>query len=160
MPRKARIDTPGALHDIIGGIERRKIFKDDINRVNFLDRLGKVLLETGRNIYTWKETDKSQNKKPFLLLVGQRIGVNNGGSVPKAKYLAAGGQYERPLKNGNFCSSSRKTKISTTGIYRIFRGLKFEPDAEIGHKVPFCKGLYECSAWKANSIRKWIFTDG
>jgi len=47
----------------------------------------------------------------------------------------------RPLKNGNFCSSSRKAKISTTGIYRIFRGLKFEPDAEIGEKVPFCKGL-------------------
>jgi len=23
----------------------------------------------------------------------------------------------RPLKNGNFCSSSRKAKISTTGIY-------------------------------------------
>jgi len=38
----------------------------------------------------------------------------------------------RPLKNGNFCSSSRKAKISTTGIYRIFRGLKFEHDAEIG----------------------------
>ena len=43
----------------------------------------------------------------------------------------------RPLKNGNLCSSSRKAKISTTGIYGIFRGLKFEPDAEIGHKVPF-----------------------
>jgi len=39
---------------------------------------------------------------------------------------------ERPLKNGNFCSSSRKAKILTTGIYGIFRGLKFEPDAEIG----------------------------
>jgi len=47
----------------------------------------------------------------------------------------------RPLKNGNFCSSLRKAKISTTGIYRIFRGLKFEPDAEIGQKVPFFKGL-------------------
>jgi hypothetical protein len=47
----------------------------------------------------------------------------------------------RPLKNGNFCSSSRKAKISTTGIYRIFRGLKFEPDEEIGQKVPFYKGL-------------------
>ena len=47
----------------------------------------------------------------------------------------------RPLKNGNFCLSSKKAKISTTGIYRIFRGLKFEPDAEIGQKVPFCKGL-------------------
>ena len=47
----------------------------------------------------------------------------------------------RPLKNGNFYSSSRKVKISTTGIYLIFRELEFEPDAEIGQKVPFCKGL-------------------
>ena len=47
----------------------------------------------------------------------------------------------RPLKNGNLCSSSRKAKISTTGIYEIFRGLKFKPDEEIGHKVPFFKGL-------------------
>ena len=51
------------------------------------------------------------------------------------KFIAI--SYERPLKNGNFCSSSRKVKIPTTGIYRIFRGLKFEPDAEIGHNVPF-----------------------
>jgi len=47
----------------------------------------------------------------------------------------------RPLENGNLFSNSRKAKISITGIYRIFRGLKFEPDAEIGHKVPFCRGL-------------------
>ncbi|MDX2439428.1 MAG: hypothetical protein QNK40_02665 [Desulfobacterales bacterium] len=47
---------------------------------------------------------------------------------------------KRPLKNGNLCLSSKKAKISTTGIYGIFRGLKFEPAAEIGHKVPFCKG--------------------
>ena len=31
--------------------------------------------------------------------------------------------------------------MSTTGIYRIFRGLKFEPDAEIGQKGAFFKGL-------------------
>ncbi len=47
----------------------------------------------------------------------------------------------RPLKNGNLCSSSRKAKILTGGIHVVFRGLKFEPDAEIGHKVPFCKGF-------------------
>ena len=35
----------------------------------------------------------------------------------------------------------KEGKISTAGIHRIFGGLKFEPDAEIGHKVPFCKGL-------------------
>ncbi|MHC4457580.1 MAG: hypothetical protein ACYS0I_10910 [Planctomycetota bacterium] len=44
MPRKARIDAPGALHHIIvRGIERRKIFKDDTDRINLLDRLAKVL---------------------------------------------------------------------------------------------------------------------
>ena len=37
-----------------------------------------------------------------------------------------------PLKNVQFCSISRKGKILTTGIHLVFRGLKFEPDAEIG----------------------------
>jgi hypothetical protein len=50
-------------------------------------------------------------------------------------------QRVRPLKNVQFCSSSRKAKILTGGIYLIFRGLKFEPDAEIGQKGAFCKGL-------------------
>jgi hypothetical protein len=37
MPRKARLDAPGALHHVIvRGIERRKIFLDDIDRDNFL----------------------------------------------------------------------------------------------------------------------------
>jgi putative transposase len=54
MPRKARIDAPGALHHIIvRGIERRKIFEDDTDRVNFLDRLGTVLSETGTKCFAW-----------------------------------------------------------------------------------------------------------
>jgi putative transposase len=41
MPRKARIDAPGAFHHIIcRGIERRKIFYDDTDRNNFLN--GKI----------------------------------------------------------------------------------------------------------------------
>jgi hypothetical protein len=39
MPRLARLDAPG-------GIERRKIFRDNRDRENFLERLGKLLLET------------------------------------------------------------------------------------------------------------------
>jgi hypothetical protein len=46
-----------------------------------------------------------------------------------------------PLQNVQFCSSSRKARILTTGIYWIFRGLKFETDAEIGQKGTLCKGL-------------------
>ncbi|MBW2617089.1 MAG: transposase, partial [Deltaproteobacteria bacterium] len=54
MPRKARIDALGALHHIIvRGIERRKIFKDDTDRNNFLDRLGKVLSETNTKCFAW-----------------------------------------------------------------------------------------------------------
>ena len=54
MPRKARIDVPGALHHIIvRGIARRRIFEDDTDRVNFLDRLGKVLSETATKCFAW-----------------------------------------------------------------------------------------------------------
>ena len=54
MPRKARIDAPGALHHIIvRGIERRKIFYDDEDRDNFLERLGVVLTETGTPCFAW-----------------------------------------------------------------------------------------------------------
>jgi REP element-mobilizing transposase RayT len=54
MPRKARIDAPGALHHIIvRGIERRKIFYDDGDRDNFLERFGTVLTDTGTPCYAW-----------------------------------------------------------------------------------------------------------
>lgn len=54
MPRKARIDAPGALHHIIfRGIERRKIFRDNKDRNNFLDRLGGILTATGTPCFAW-----------------------------------------------------------------------------------------------------------
>ena len=54
MPRKSRIDAYGALHHVIvRGNERRKIFRDDEDRDQFLDRLGTVLKETGTSCYAW-----------------------------------------------------------------------------------------------------------
>ena len=54
MPRKARIDAPGALHHIIvRGIERRKIFFDDSDRDNFIERLGNIVSETGTPCFAW-----------------------------------------------------------------------------------------------------------
>ena len=48
MPRQGRIDAPGALHHIIvGGIERKKIFRDDEDRNDFLENIGAILKETG-----------------------------------------------------------------------------------------------------------------
>jgi putative transposase len=54
MPRQARIDAPGALHHIIiRGIEKRSIFRDDQDRDNFLERLGRILSETSTPCYAW-----------------------------------------------------------------------------------------------------------
>jgi putative transposase len=54
MPRQARIDTAGALHHIIvRGIERHKIFDDDIDRYDFLKRLGQILEQTHTACYAW-----------------------------------------------------------------------------------------------------------
>ena len=54
MPRKARIDTPGALHHIIvRGIERRRIFYDDLDRENFIERFGIVLTESDTPCFAW-----------------------------------------------------------------------------------------------------------
>ena len=44
MPRKARIDAPGALHHIIArGIDRRSIFEDDTDCKDFLNRVATIL---------------------------------------------------------------------------------------------------------------------
>lgn len=47
MPRKARIDAPGAVHHVIvRGIERRKIFWDDTDRNHFIERLSALIDES------------------------------------------------------------------------------------------------------------------
>jgi REP element-mobilizing transposase RayT len=54
MPRRTRIDAPGALHHVIvRGIERRVIFRDDRDRDDFLKRLSRLLSETETSCYAW-----------------------------------------------------------------------------------------------------------
>jgi hypothetical protein len=54
MPRLARLDAPGVFHHVmIRGIERRKIFRNNKDREDFLNRLGKLLPETRTTCYGW-----------------------------------------------------------------------------------------------------------
>jgi REP element-mobilizing transposase RayT/lambda repressor-like predicted transcriptional regulator len=54
MPRKSRIDAPGALHHIIArGIDRGKIFQDPSDKRNFLNRLAEILKGTETRCYAW-----------------------------------------------------------------------------------------------------------
>ena len=68
MPRIARLDTPGLLHHVmIRGIERRKIFNDDKDRENFIERLSILLPETRTQCYAWSFLS---NHAHFLLRSG------------------------------------------------------------------------------------------
>ena len=54
MPRKARIDAPGALHHVIGrGINRQEIFSDKADYKDFLERLGEILSESNTSCFAW-----------------------------------------------------------------------------------------------------------
>lgn len=54
MPRQARLDASGTLHHvIIRGIEKKPIVQDDVDRADFVDRMGKLALETKSPIYAW-----------------------------------------------------------------------------------------------------------
>ena len=69
MPRQSRIDAPGAVHHIIcRGIERRKIFLDDLDRNMFITRLGQVLLKTETRCFGWALL---QNHFHLLLQTGR-----------------------------------------------------------------------------------------
>ena len=74
MPRLARLDAPGVLHHIIiRGIERRKIFRDDKDRDNLLDRLSDLLPATNTACYGWAFLS---NHAHFLFRAGN-ISISN-----------------------------------------------------------------------------------
>ena len=76
MPRKARIDAPGALHHIMArGIEGRPIFQNDYDRKDFIDRLAHLLEETDTKCSAWALIPNH-----FHLLL-------KTGSVPVAKVM-------------------------------------------------------------------------
>jgi putative transposase len=54
MPRQARLDTPGALHHVMGrGIERNNIFRSAADRKDFLERLASLTEDNGMAVYAW-----------------------------------------------------------------------------------------------------------
>ena len=54
MPRQARLDAPGTLHHVIvRGIEKKAIVRDDSDRADFVDQMGRVALESKTPVYAW-----------------------------------------------------------------------------------------------------------
>ena len=54
MPRLASLDAPGVIHHVmIRGIERRKIFRNNKDRNDMMDRLTDLLPATNTTCYAW-----------------------------------------------------------------------------------------------------------
>jgi REP element-mobilizing transposase RayT len=69
MPRIARLDAPGVLHHVmIRGIEGKKIFRNNKDRKDFIERLAKLCPEMGINCYAWAFMS---NHAHFLFRTGQ-----------------------------------------------------------------------------------------
>jgi hypothetical protein len=85
MPRKSRIDAAGAIHHVmVRGIERGAVFRDDTDRNNFLERLGKILQDTKTICYAWSVREV---KVPMSSL-GGKLGI----SIPAVSDSVARGQ--------------------------------------------------------------------
>ena len=52
MQRKARIDAV-FHHIMVRGIERRKIFRNEEDRINFIERLGEIVSESETKCFAW-----------------------------------------------------------------------------------------------------------
>jgi REP-associated tyrosine transposase len=88
MPRTARLDAPGVIHHVmIRGIERRKIFLNDKDREDFIERLSKLCPEMGIVCYAWafmpnhahflfRTGEEPLSKLMRRLLTGYVIGFN------------------------------------------------------------------------------------
>ena len=54
MPRQPRLDAPGVVHHVmLRGIERRRIFEDDADRQDFVDRLVRLIPEEEFTCFAW-----------------------------------------------------------------------------------------------------------
>ena len=54
MPRQARLDAPGVLHHVmVRGVDRCNIFRDDVDRADFVARVGRLVEAGAWTVYAW-----------------------------------------------------------------------------------------------------------
>jgi hypothetical protein len=78
MLHRSRIDALGALRHIIArGLNRHRIFKDDADRDNLLDRLGNILSETQTACLAWAKLKISLLTVSLIIKRGEQLAHRN-----------------------------------------------------------------------------------
>ncbi|MCP4751805.1 MAG: transposase [Proteobacteria bacterium] len=155
MPRKSRIDAPGAVHHIMArGIEKAKIFKDTIDRENFLQRLGKIIESTKTSCYAWallpnhfhlllKTGDVPISTVMRKLLTGYAVSFNK-------RYKRSGHLFQNRYKSILCQEQSYLLELIRYIHLNPLRAKLMESYSELG-SYPYCGH----SAIKGQVERKW-----
>jgi len=70
MPRQPRLDAPNILHHVmVRGLERRVIFRDDVDRTDFVARVADLAEQGAWTVYAWALLP---NHAHLLVRTGQR----------------------------------------------------------------------------------------
>ena len=82
MLHRSIIDALGALHHIIArGLNRHRIFKDDADGNNLLDRLGNILSEIQTASFAWAKLKISQPAVSQAARRGEQLAHRNRYSI-------------------------------------------------------------------------------
>jgi REP element-mobilizing transposase RayT len=131
MPRGPRLDAPGTLHHvIIRGIEQGSIVRDDIDRREFLKRMGTLATVSGTSIYAFA---LMTNHLHILLKSGP-----NGLSTYMRRLLSSYAQYfnRRHKRVGHLFQNRYKSIICEEDAY-------FDKLVAYIHLNPIRAGLVE-----------------
>jgi putative transposase len=129
MPCKSRIDAPGALQHVIArGINRQRIFRDDPDKRNFLDRLSALLKDSGIKCYAWAVLENH-----FLLLL-------RSGAVPISTLM------RRPLTGYAVCYNLRHERSGHLfqNRYKSINRLKIKNDKSANNDNFACRANPVC----------------
>ena len=119
MPRLARLDAPGVLHHImIRGIERRKIFLNQKDYEDFIERLARLLPEMKTACYAWVLIP---NHAHFLFCTGK---------VPLARLM-------RRLLTGYAVSFNRRHKRHGHLFQNRYKSIICQEDAYLRELVRY-----------------------
>ena len=146
MPRKSRIDYPGALnHVMVRGIERRNIFSDTKDKQFFTKRLGTVLTDTGTNCFAFALMDNH-----FHLLL--QTGVTSISSVMQSLLTGYAVTYnDRHGRTGKLYQNRFKSILCDKEEYllQLIRYIHLNPI-----RVGLVKNLSELdrSPWTGHSV--------
>ena len=159
MPRVARLDTPGLLHHVmIRGIERRRIFNDDEDRENLIERLSMLLPKTKTQCYAWVFMP---NHAHFLF----RSGPSGIATLMKRLLTGYAVSYNsRHRRHGQLFQNRYKSIICQEDAYllELVRYIHLNPlrskivvDLKEMNRYPYCGH----SALMGNQKREWQDTE-